>query len=316
VNTPASDRLSSLPADRQALFLKLKAQRAGPATGHPPVPLRPGPGPARLVLLHPSGGALFCYAPLVRALRPEIDVIGFAADPSDRDLPRGERLAGVAGRLLTALARVADPGRCLLAGWSHGGLLAFEMARQHAAAGGTPPHAILIDCCYWGDRPTEDEPTLQRRFIYDLIRLTGGDKAAADAAAAAAHPPGRDGASLRRALDEAGISLMLTDAELADRYETFRGCCLGLQSYNHPATTYGGPVTLLVTQEGDIVERQGDIVEQRWAAVVTGRMRTVQLPGDHFTLLRLPALAIVASEIEAAAGQRQLKEDAGGLQPD
>lgn len=307
MNGPASDRLSSLPADRRALFLKLKAERVGAAADQPLVPLRPGPGSARLVLLHPSGGALFCYTPLVRALRPEIDVIGCAADPADRDLPDSERMATVASRLLTALARVADPGRCLLAGWSHGGVLAFEMARQHAAAGGTPPHAVLIDCCYWGDRPPQDEPTLRRRFVYDLIRVAGGDEAAAESAAGGAL--GLDGAGLRGALDAAGISLMLTDAELADRFETFRGCCLGLQSYSRPATTYGGEVTLMVTQEADIIER-------RWAAVVTGRMRTVRLPGDHFTLFRPPALAMVASEIEAAAGLRQLKEDADGLRFD
>jgi thioesterase domain-containing protein len=185
------------------------------------------------------------------------------------------------------------------------------MARQHAAAGQTPPHAVLIDCCYWGDRPPEDEPTLRQRFVYDLIRVTGGDKAAAESAAkaAAAGPHGLDRAALRGALDRAGISLILTDAELADRYETFRRCCLAMQSYTRPATTYGGNVTLIVTQ-------QADIIQQRWAAVVTGQMRTVRLPGDHFTLFRPPALAMVASEIEAAAGLRPLKEDANGLRSD
>jgi thioesterase domain-containing protein len=311
VNGATGDRLSSLPADRRALFAKLKAERAGAAADHPPVPLRPGPGPARLVLLHPSGGALFCYTPLVRALRPEIDVIGWAADPADRDLPGGERMGTVASRVLAALARVADPGRCLLAGWSHGGVLALEMARQHAAAGGTPPHAVLIDCCYWGDRPVEDEATLRRRFVYDLVRLSGGQEAAAEAAAGAPGLDGADlaGAGLRTALGAAGISVTLTDAELADRYQTFRRCCLGLQAYTRPATSYGGQVTLIVTQGADILER-------RWAAVVTGRLRTVRLPGDHFTVFRPPALAMVASEIETAAGLRHLKEDADGLRPD
>jgi thioesterase domain-containing protein len=306
VNGPAGDRLDSLPANRRALFLKLKAERAGAAAGHPLVPLRPGRGPGRMVLLHPSGGALFCYTPLVRALRPEIDVIGFAADPADHGLPASDRMRVVAGRLLAALARVADPGRCLLAGWSHGGVLAYEMARQHAAAGGTPPHAVLIDCCYWGDRPPEDEPTLRRRFVYDLIRVTGGDEAAAQAAADA---PGLAGTRLRAALDAAGLRITLTDAELADRWATFRGCCLGLQSYHRPATPYPGDVTLLVT-------READIIEQRWAAVVSGRMRSVRLPGDHFTLFRPPALAAVVSELEAAAGLRQQKEGGDGLRPD
>lgn len=315
MNDPVSDRLSErlsgLPPERRALFLKLRAGRpAGVPRDHVPVPLRPGPGPARLVLLHPSGGALFCYTPLIRALRPDIDVTGWSADPADRadrGVPDAERMAVVAGRLLTALARIADPADCLLAGWSHGGVLAFEMARQHAEAGGRPPHAILIDCCYWGNRPPEDEATLRRRFVYDLIRLDGGDDAIAESAAAAA--PDLDAAGLRAALGSAGVSLMFTDSELADRYQTFRACCLALQSYTCPATRYGGQVTLMATQHADILR-------QRWAAVVTGPMRTVRLPGDHFTLFRPPALALVRSQIEAAAGPRPPEEDGDGPRPD
>lgn len=304
MNGQAGNRLDSLPADRRALFVKLKAQRAAGQADHPPVPIRPGLGPARLVLLHPSGGALFCYAPLVRALRPEIDVIGFAADPADHNLPASERMRMVASRLLAALAKVDDPGRCLLAGWSHGGVLAFEMALQHAATGGTPPHVLLIDCCYLGDRALEDEPTVRRRFVYDLIRLAGGDD---DAVAAAVEASDPDTEGLRATLTAAGISVVLTDAELADRYETFRGCCHGLQSYR-PAASYDGDVTLMVTHLADVIER-------RWAAVVTGRMRCVRLPGDHFTLFHPPVLGTVVSEIEAAAGLRQHGRGLDGFRP-
>jgi thioesterase domain-containing protein len=285
-----TSRLDRLPADKRALFLKLRAERDRRAD-HPAVPLRPGSGPARLVLLPPSGGALFCYTPLVRALRDDIDVIGFAADPGDRDLDLHERLGIVADRVLASLARVADPGSCLLAGWSHGGVLAFEMARKHAAAGGTAPHVVLIDCVYLGDRPLEDESKLRRRFLYDLIRVAGGDDAAYNAALEA-FDPDRDG--LRPCLTAAGVDITLTDAELAERYRIFRDCSLGLQAYAPPAP-YAGDITLVVTQLADAIER-------RWTAVVTGRKRTVRVPGDHFTLFRPPVLATVVGEIEAAAG--------------
>lgn len=289
---PASDRLAGLPADRRALFAKLRADRAGAAPAdHPPVPLRPGPGPARLVLLHPSGGALFCYTPLVRALRPDIDVVGFAADPADRGLPVGQRLTLVARRTLAALAAVADPGRCVLSGWSHGGALAFEIARLHATAGGTPPAVVLLDCSYYGDIPLDDEPAMRRHFVYDLARLDGRDPAAV---AAALEPLDLARESLRAILDAASVSIALTDAELAGRYETFRDCALALQSYR-PAAPYGGDVTLLVAE-------QAELIEARWAAMVTGRLRVRRLPGDHYTLFRPPVLPMLVSAIEAAAG--------------
>jgi thioesterase domain-containing protein len=290
----ASDRLAGLPADRRALFEQLRARRAATAASpadHPPVPLRPGDGPARLVLLHPSGGALFCYTPLVRALRADIDVIGFAADPADRGLPPGQRIPVVARRLLTALRQVADPARCILSGWSHGGALAFEIARRHAASGAPPPGVVLLDCSYYGDIELDDEATLRRNFVYDLARLAGRDHAEV---AAALDPLDLGAMDLRAILDAARLTVALTDAELAGRYETFRDCALALESYC-PAAPFGGDVTLLVA------ERAREI-EARWRTQVTGRLTCTRLPGDHYTLFTPPVLPLLITAIEAATG--------------
>lgn len=305
MNGPASDRLSSLPADRRALFEKLRAGRPGRPADRQLEALRPGHGPARLVLLHPSSGTLFCYAPMVRALRPDLDVIGFAEDPGDRYLPSGQRITMVASRVLAALTKVTDPGRCLLAGWSHGGVLAFETARLHAAAGGTPPHVLLIDCSYVGEQAPLSEPAIRRLFVYGLARQAGGEDGAVRAALDAADP---GLANARGVLDAAGVTVSYTDAELTGGYERFRHCQRALQRYR-PPTSYNGDVTLMVTEFADLIER-------RWAAVVTGRLRTVRLPGDHFDVLRPPVLDAVITEIETAAGPRQLNQDADGLRPD
>lgn len=307
MNTPAGDRLSSLPADRRALFEKLRARReqAGDQADRPWTQLRPGPGPARLVLLHPSSGTLFCYAPLVRALRPGPDVIGFAEERADRDLPPDRRIMIVASRILAALARVADPGRCLLAGWSHGGVLAFETARQHAAAGGTPPHVLLIDCAYANDQSPLEEEVIQRLFIHSLARQAG---AAGGTVRAATKSAGPGLADVREVLAAAGVPTAFTDAELADGYARYRSCQQGLRAYRPPGS-YDGDVTLMVTEFADTIER-------RWAAVVNGRFRAVRLPGDHFDVLRPPVLTTVVSEIEAAAGLPQAKEGADGVRPD
>lgn len=296
------DRLNSLPADRRALFEKLRAGRAGRQAERQLEALRPGHGPGRLVLLHPSSGTLFCYAPMVRALRPELDVIGFAEDPADRYLPSGQRITMVAGRVLAALAQVTDPGRCLLAGWSHGGILAFEIARLHAAAGRTPPHVLLIDCSYLGGQAPLGEPAIRRLFVHALARQAGAQSDAIWAALKSADP---DLADLRAILDAVGVTVSFTDAELTDGYERYRQCQRALQLY-HPPTSYSGDVTLMVTEFADIIER-------RWAAVVTGRLRTVRLPGDHFDVLQPPVLDTVIAEIEAAADRHQ---DAGRLRPD
>ncbi len=72
------DRLS--PVKRQ-LYQRLRAGQADRA-GSAMVTLRTGDGggAAGLVLVHPVGGALLCYLPLLARLPDELAVVGFAAD--------------------------------------------------------------------------------------------------------------------------------------------------------------------------------------------------------------------------------------------
>jgi thioesterase domain-containing protein len=287
------DRLASMSPQRRALFQRLQESRARTAEGRGAsrvVPLRPGPGPARLVLLHPSGGALFCYTPLIRALRPDIDVIGVPADPADTDLDVRSRMVMVASRTLAALRDVADPARCVLSGWSHGGALAFEIARQHAQQTGNPPSVVLLDCGYYGDAPVEAESTALRNFVYDLARLAGVAEAKVDAVLANVDP---EPAGLRGLLARAGVHIDLTDAELAGRFRTFRACSACLGQYR-PAGSFPGPVTLLGA-------REVDAMAERWRLVVTGQLRVIPLPGDHYTLFSPDILPILVSAIHQAA---------------
>ena len=289
--------MQGMSADRRALFAQLQARRARAAAGAGPdhlvIPLRQGPGPDRLVLLHPSGGALFCYAPLVRGLRPDIDVIGFAADPADRGLPLPRRIEVVAGRTLAALARVTDPARCVLAGWSHGGVLAFEMARQHAAATGGLPGVVLLDCTYFGDVDLDDDATLRRNFAYDFARLAGRDSPQVRAALQAVDPAS---ASLRDLLGTAQVTVELTDAELADKYETFQSCSRALALFRPPAS-YAGRVRLIAAE-------QVDLVVARWRKFATGPFTSVRVPGDHYSLFVPATLPTLIAEIHAAVDEQ------------
>ena len=112
------ERVRRLSPERRRLLERLRAgaaaARSEPLGADPgPVVLRPGDGPARLVLVHPSGGALFCYVPLTRALRPGPAVLGFPSHVSDREPPVERRVGAVAARILAAsAARPTPPGAC------------------------------------------------------------------------------------------------------------------------------------------------------------------------------------------------------------
>jgi len=293
MNLSPEDRANKLTGPRRALLERLRADRRSTAAtggGRAPVMMRP-PGPARVILVHPSGGELFCYIPLVRALREGIGVAGFAADPQDVAMspPDGmpDGMTAAAAGIAQALTATDLPESYCLVGWSYGGVLAFEVARQLERDTGERPPVVLLDASYDEDAVPLDEQTARRRFVHDVARLAG-----------------RDGTSVRAVLDDptAGlidigetlasleVELEFGAEELARRYAVFRACALALQAY-HPPGPYGGPVTLLATSPRAVVEVQ-------WRAVCTGPFRGGDLPGDHYTLFTEPALSQIVAEIE------------------
>jgi amino acid adenylation domain-containing protein len=251
-----------------------------------PVLMRP-PSPAEVILLHPSGGELFGYVPLVRALREGIGVAGFTADQRDVAVPARDGVATAAGRIARALAASGPPESYCLVGWSYGGVLAFEVARQLERDTGARPPVVVLDAWTDGDLTPLDEPAVRQRFVHDVARLAGRDDAAVRAVLA---DPAAD-VDIRATLAALRVDLELGDDELARRYATFRSCALSLSAYRPPAP-YGGPVTLLAASpDSGLVER--------WRAVCTGRFRADSLPGDHYTLFGEPALSRIVAEIEA-----------------
>nr|WP_209310666.1 non-ribosomal peptide synthetase [Streptomyces spiramenti] len=252
-----------------------------------PVVLREA-GPAQVILLHPSGGELFCYIPLARALRGDIGVTGFAADPRDTEVPAREAMAATAARIARSLTETGLPASCCLAGWSYGGVLAFEVARQIEEDTGEKPPVVLLDAAYDEDSVPLDDATVRQRFVHDVARLAGR---AGPEVAAVLDDSAAGTADLGKTLMDLGVELELTEEELASRFATFRCSALSMRAYRPPAP-YGGPVTVLVASPHVAVEEQ-------WQAVCAGPFRAERVPGDHYTLFTEPAIDRVVAAIEA-----------------
>lgn len=283
------DRADKLTGPRRALLERLLTDRRSAAAaddGRTPVLMRP-PDPARVILVHPSGGGLFCYIPLVRALREGIGVAGFAADPRDAAVSPRDGMTASATRIAQALIATASPESYCLAGWSYGGVLAFEIARQLERDTGERPPVVLLDASYDDDVVPLDEPTVRRRFVHDVARLRERD---GPSVRAVLDDPDAGLVDIRETLASLEVEVELSDDELAGRYAVFRACALALQSYRPPGP-YGGPVTLLAASPRGAAEEQ-------WRAVCTGRFRSDELPGDHYTLFTEPALSRIAAEIQ------------------
>ena len=106
---------------------------------------REGAGRDAVCLVHPVGGDVHAYRPLVEALPPELGVCVIADPALSRPEPPGWPVADRARRYYAAL-RARFPGRTWqLAGWSFGAWVAAGMAAE-AEAAAEPVRALhLID---------------------------------------------------------------------------------------------------------------------------------------------------------------------------
>jgi thioesterase domain-containing protein len=263
----------SLSPAKQELLRRLRSEHPQQASGL--ISLRAGEGSPALVLVHPVGGALFCYAPLAAALRAPSPVYGFVDEGGDGDGPPAERVPRLARAYLDRLRESGIPRPWVLGGWSFGGLVAYEMARIE----GSSSPVLLLDAAYaTDDDPEWSEAKLRSYFVQDVTGLAGEAPGSAD-------------------LDELGVRVGLSPEELEERYRIFHANALGLLAYR--PQPYSGPVVLVNA------ERSPDVAPD-WQRVVTGPFRSETVPGDHYGIvsgeLAEPLGRIVDSTLARSGG--------------
>ena len=98
-----------------------------------------------LFLLHGMGGSVMILRDLARRIGGTRGVWGIEAQGMDGVTPALDRVEDMAEAHIADLRSVAPHGPYLLAGYSFGGLVAFEMARQLAQAGEEVALLALLD---------------------------------------------------------------------------------------------------------------------------------------------------------------------------
>jgi thioesterase domain-containing protein/acyl carrier protein len=256
----------------ERLAAALEARAPAPART-PLVAIQAGGARPPLFCVHPVGGNVGCYVPLARELGETIPLWGIQAVSGDDD---EVTIAGLARRYVAAIRERDARGPYRLAGWSMGGVIAYEMAQQLHAAGERVASLVLIDV---GQEPA---PRSKRRpsdadllawFERDLLRLTG---------ASAAEPAGKGASSIalvRDRLVAAGaLPADLCADEVGAWFERFTRNMRALVAYR--ATRYPGPLWFARGTEG-----ASRAVADAWARR-SAAGEVIDLPGDHYTVMQ------------------------------
>ncbi len=115
------------------------------ALPHTLVPLQEGlPGRLPFFAVHPSGGNVVCYRPLVGRLDPDRPLYALQAPGLEGEQEPYLHVADLAAHHVATVRRVQPAGPYAVGGWSSGGMVAFEMARQLEHQG-DPAVVVLFD---------------------------------------------------------------------------------------------------------------------------------------------------------------------------
>ncbi|OEY24202.1 polyketide synthase [Corynebacterium sp. BCW_4722] len=254
-------------------------------------------GPAPVFVFHPAGGSSSVYAPLARRLNPDVPVYGV------------ERLEGEledrAAQYVEDIKRIADGRKVVLAGWSFGGALAYEVA--HQLGDEAVEFIALLDTT----QPSEPIPNTPEETKARWGRYA---KFAKDTY-------GLDFEVPYELLDTAGedaLLAMLTDF-LATTDASEHGLAAGVlehqrasfvdnQILNHLDFARWADVdvpVLLFRSEGmhegaiTLEPNYANIDEDGgWGAIVDD-LTIVHLPGDHLAVVDEPAIGIVGTHMNA-----------------
>jgi amino acid adenylation domain-containing protein len=243
-----------------------------------------------LVLVHPGGGGILCYGPVVAQLGDSYPAVGLEAGQ-----PGGVSVSELAAAYVDELRSVVYGRPLVLAGWSLGGVIAHEMARIWQAGSDAASPVVMIDSWpYRQERQGRWHPL--ESFIYDLARTAGMDMPALPAGFADRDAGDTIEALLAALPPEHPLCDIGTDP-LIRRYRQFAD--LAAAHRRHTPAPYSGRVTLIRAS-------RSDSAASTWEPL-SGSFTEKVMAGDHYTILQESAGQVAAcliAELAAAEGVR------------
>ena len=267
----------------------------------PLVPIQPGGQNPPLFIVHSADGDLRSYAALGASLAPDQPLYGLRSRSTNPDLaPHGE-LEAMAAEYAGAIRAFRPAGPYFIGGWSSGGVIAFEIAKQLRQQGQDVASVVLIDAPVLAGAPA-DEKSSRARAVKQFIEELGLMETLRPSwDEIGALPPT---AQLNRLWSEAAkagvIAHELPFTDFRRRFESFK---TSLEiALNYSGGPYQGRVALFksgkFSENGNSGEAQGGSAgpdsARGWGRLAAGGVEVHETPGDHFSMLQEPHVKALA----------------------
>ncbi|KOU34160.1 peptide synthetase [Streptomyces sp. WM6378] len=281
----------------------------------PVVPIRTVGDKPPLFLVHPLGGHVLCYVRLARHLPQDQPVYALQASGTVAGTEPLSSIPEMAAGYLEAVRRVCPEGPYMIGGWSFGGFIAFEMARQLRRSDPDALHGtVLIDpiAVKQGERPDVADHSLLEWFFWELLWMERGGTAPVVSLPDGLEEEAKFDFIVEHATQAGVLPAGSSRATVRRLFEMFRAHWQAILTYQ-PEPVDGDVVLLRATSElPEILQPMHGAAQSLhtdptngWGDLTTGRLQVVDVPGDHLVLLEEPHVNVVAEKVAEAmtAGQ-------------
>ena len=253
--------------------------------------------------VHPVGGQVVCYMELARQLGPEQPFYGLQSPPVDEVVGTTMTIEEMARLYCQEVVRVQSEGPYLLGGWSMGGWIAFEMARQLKLSGKNVELLALFDTYPLVkaeasvDGKQEDNLSILARFALDLARSLGKDWAGRAKDFLLLEPREQWASLLEMVVDDGFLPSEGSEALLKGLLGVFTRNVESLDKY----LPFPQEQNTLLFRAVETQGAPGDSVEE-WTTLTGGSLGVHEIPGGHYTLLRTPQVSLIADVLRRRIG--------------
>jgi amino acid adenylation domain-containing protein len=248
-----------------------------------------------LFLAHPAGGHVICYRGLAVNLAPDQPVYGLQPRGLEDGMEPIADLREMAAYYVEGIRRFRPRGPYRLGGWSFGGVVAWEMARQLRAAGEEVDLLALLDTSPLTEEAIEADPREAGEVMMQTIGGYAGWMAAEriDVDAARHLPPLEMARAMIRQVNDPRL-LPEDRAELLVALTRVRSANLQAQA-TYDLRPYEGHLTYFRTEgsAAAVLQSSADVF---WGSRA-GSVTIVPVTGDHGTILHEPHIHFVVRAI-------------------
>jgi thioesterase domain-containing protein len=267
----------------------------------PVVALQPGGAKRPFFCVHPIGGNILCYMDLARyagAVRP---FYGLQAPGLNGEGVSFARIEEMAAHYIEAIRSVQPTGPYLLGGWSFGGVVAFEMARQLNRQGQTA-HVTMFDT--WAPAPGRKRveggfstSDLLVRFITDIAGISSKELPVDHEVLRRLDAQEQLRCILEQAVMRKILPADMGVAQLALLFEVFERNARAFQAYSPASLEPGSRAILFRATGGKDEALDGPMLG--WDELLRGQLEVHDVSGDHYTMLAGPNARELAGQLRA-----------------